>query len=139
MSETGRFRLHVADAAHLVVRLGWRGDPGVGRCEASLWRCYARDLVGRLHQGEPLLYALSPRRKFAYEVLQHVADVIHAVLKLHHASVLFWRWYVLVLAIEVVLSTKLTWSGFVALLLPGSTVVTGLRGANLLAPYCLAT
>jgi hypothetical protein len=52
---------------------------------------------------------------------------------------ILWRWYVLVLAIEVVLPTELTRPGFVALLLSCSTVVTSLCGANLFAPYLLAS
>ena len=50
---------------------------------------------------------------------------------------ILWRWYVLVLAIEAILSTELAWPGFVALLLSCSTVVTSLRSANLFAPYLL--
>jgi len=52
---------------------------------------------------------------------------------------ILWRWYVLVLAIEVVLPTELTRPGFVALLLSCSTVITSLRSANLFAPYLLAS
>lgn len=48
------------------------------------------------------------------------------------------RWYILVLAIEIVLSAELTRSGFVTLLLSRPTVITRLCRANLFAPYWLA-
>ena len=51
---------------------------------------------------------------------------------------LLGRWYILVLAIEVVFPAKLTRSRFVTFLLPRSTMITCLRSANLFAPYWLA-
>ena len=51
---------------------------------------------------------------------------------------ILWGWHILVLAVKVVLSAKLTRAGFVAFLFARSAVVTSLRGANLLAPYRLS-
>lgn len=47
-------------------------------------------------------------------------------------NALGWR-DVLVLAVEVVLPTELTWPAFVTFLLSRTTVVTGLGGAHLLS------
>ena len=32
--------------------------------------------------------ALSPRRKFTNQTLEDVSDIVHAILKLHHAPIL---------------------------------------------------
>jgi hypothetical protein len=49
-----------------------------------------------------------------------------------------WRWNILVLAVEVVLSAELARACFVALLFAGSAVVAGLSGPHLLSSHLLS-
>ena len=56
--------------------------------------------------------------------------------KWSESDALGW-WYILVLAVEVVLPAELTRPGFVAFLLSRTAVIARLGGANLLSPYFL--
>lgn len=86
--------------------------------------------------------------------LERIGYRIHTVLQLHHASILprellvsgtvqlaregtnvLWRWDILVLTVEVVLSAELARSGFVALLFAGAAMVASLRCSNLLPSH----
>lgn len=117
-----------------------------------LGRSHVRGVLEGSAGWNSALNILSPRTKFSNKVGQDVGHAIYTVLELHHASILsdylsvlalsfsqsnnvLWRGNIFVLAIKVVLSTKLTRSCFVALLLARTTVVACLGGSDLFSPY----
>jgi hypothetical protein len=131
--------------------LEWRGHswrawiPG-WRCNSCLWRSNHRGaFVGST--GKLAFDILLPRGELADEIVQHVGNIVYAVLELHHTfilsktkvladksqyrrlNILWWR-NIFVLAFQVVFSAELARSRFVASLLARPTAVASLSSPN---------